>query len=78
MFIAAPPDAVAVNEKVTLAPGSIVTAGEKVIVVRSEIAVAVALAPVSVTVAVKADSDDGSLTDTISDPMSCTCCVRLV
>jgi len=63
---------------VTLAPGLTVTEGEKVKVVLGVIVEVVALCPPGDTAALSVDSVEGSLTDTIKEPMPCTCPVRFV
>jgi hypothetical protein len=55
-----------------------VTGGEKVKEVLAVIVELVALCPPGETSAVNADSVEGSLTDTIREPMACTCPVRFV
>jgi hypothetical protein len=55
-----------------------VTGGKKVKEVLAVIVELVALCPPGETAAVSADSVEGSLTDTIREPMTCTCPVRFV
>ena len=60
----------------TLTPGLMVTGGERVNTVLEAIVEVVALSPPGDAVALNADSVEGSLTDTIREPMTCTCSVR--
>jgi hypothetical protein len=53
-----------------------VTGGERVNTVLEAIVEVVALSPPGDAVALNADSVEGSLTDTIREPMTCTCSVR--